>query len=101
MASSTNAIYPIIFVHGAAGSELDKGGTNLWPGSIGGIINDSSAAQMALNSDGKTDCCGKVTATKVLRYGAGYDVWQLMDKSSVRARVPTFLRLHGKSGFRL
>ncbi len=66
--------YPIIFVHGAAGSELDRGGTNLWPGYIGGIINDSGAAQMALNSDGKTDCCGKVTATKVLRYGAGYDI---------------------------
>lgn len=66
--------YPIIFVHGAAGSELDRGGTNLWPGSIGGIVNDSSAAMMALNSDGKTDCCGKVTATKVMRYGAGYDL---------------------------
>jgi pimeloyl-ACP methyl ester carboxylesterase len=66
--------YPIIFVHGAAGSELDKNGTNLWPGYVGGIINDSGAAQMALNSDGKTDCCGKVTATKVLRYGAGYDI---------------------------
>lgn len=66
--------YPIIFIHGAAGSELDKGGANLWPGSVGGVINDSAAAQMALNSDGKTDCCGKVTATKVLRYGGGYDI---------------------------
>ncbi len=66
--------YPIIFVHGAAGSELDRGGTNLWPGSIGGVVNDSNAAMMALNSDGKTDCCGTVTATKVMRYGAGYDL---------------------------
>lgn len=66
--------YPIIFIHGAAGSELDRGGTNLWPGYVGGIINDSGSAQMALNSDGKTDCCGVVTATQVMRYGGGYDM---------------------------
>lgn len=66
--------YPIIFVHGAAGSELDRGGTNLWPGYIGGVVNDSNAAMMALESDGKSDCCGAVTATKVMRYGGGYDL---------------------------
>ena len=66
--------YPIIFVHGAAGSELDRDGTNLWPGYIGGVVNDSNALMMALKSDGKTDCCGTVRATKVLRYGAGYDL---------------------------
>ncbi len=66
--------YPIIFVHGAAGSELDRDGTNLWPGYVGGIVNDSNASMMALKSDGKTDCCGEVRATKTMRYGAGYDL---------------------------
>ncbi len=66
--------YPIIFVHGAAGSELERAGTNLWPGYLGGVLNDTNALQMALNRDGKTDCCGAVSATKVMRYGAGYDL---------------------------
>ncbi len=65
--------YPIIFVHGAAGSELDSGGTNLWPGNVGGMISDSDGLKMALESNGKTDCCGTVTATKVMRFGAGFD----------------------------
>ena len=65
--------YPIIFIHGAAGAELEKGGTNLWPAYLGGLINDSGALQMALNSDGKTDCCGEVTAPRVMRYASGYD----------------------------
>lgn len=65
--------YPIIFIHGAAGAELEKGGTNLWPAYLGGLINDTVALQMALNSDGKTDCCGEVLAPRVMRYASGYE----------------------------
>jgi pimeloyl-ACP methyl ester carboxylesterase len=65
--------YPIIFIHGAAGSELEVAGNNLWPAYAGGLVNDSPALQLALNSDGKTDCCGIVTAPRVLRYASGYD----------------------------
>ncbi|MEK7628009.1 MAG: alpha/beta fold hydrolase [Patescibacteria group bacterium] len=65
--------YPIIFIHGAAGAELEKNGASLWPGNLGGVVNDSAAAQLALNSDGKTDCCGTIDAPRIMKYASGYD----------------------------
>lgn len=65
--------YPIIFIHGAAGAELEMGGTNLWPGYVSGVVSDYGSTNMALKEDGKTDCCGTVKATEVMRYGGGYN----------------------------
>lgn len=62
--------YPIIFVHGAAGADLEAGGYNAWPGALS--TNDSSFDILGLKDDGRTPCCSSVAVpTEVMRYGAG------------------------------
>lgn len=62
--------YPIIFVPGAAGSLLEAGGYNAWPGSVS--ITDSAFNILALEEDGRTPCCGsRAIVTGVMRYGGG------------------------------
>lgn len=68
--------YPIIFVHGAAGAELEAGGTNVWPGYV--IGTDEAFSVMALRENGINPCCGTpVKATGVLKYGAGFQAGPL------------------------
>ncbi len=67
--------YPIIFIHGAAGSELDGADGNYWPGTL--WTNDNAFDRLALAPDGARPAPGAgvgVWPTKVMRYGAGWEM---------------------------
>lgn len=63
--------YPIIFIPGMAGSNLDVGGgENAWPGGLS--TNDDAFSVLALKEDGRSPAAGALpVATSVMRYGAG------------------------------
>jgi pimeloyl-ACP methyl ester carboxylesterase len=65
--------YPVIFIHGAAGAELDGAGGNYWPGTL--WPTDSAFDILALAPDGKRAASGPgVWPTRVMRYGGGWEV---------------------------
>jgi pimeloyl-ACP methyl ester carboxylesterase len=66
--------YPVIFIHGAAGSELDGAGGNYWPGTL--WPTDTSFDKLALTPDGKKAADGGpgLWPTRVMRHGAGWEV---------------------------
>ncbi len=64
--------YPIIFIHGAAGAELDGAGGNYWPGTL--WPNDDAFGELALTPDQKPTHGAGVWPTKVMRYGAGWEM---------------------------
>jgi len=62
--------YPIIFVPGAAGSNLEAGGYNAWPGALS--LRDGAFKILGLKKNGRSPCCGsRAVTTGVMRYGAG------------------------------
>ncbi len=60
--------YPVLFIPGVGGSNLDEGGRNVWPGSLSG--GDASFEPLRLDENGKGK---KFKASGTVRYGLGDD----------------------------
>lgn len=89
--------YPIVFVPGAAGSLLEAGGYNAWPGSVS--ITDSAFNILGLKEDGRTPCCGsRAIVTGVMRYGAG-DVYTGLGDLQFAAVYQGFYDYMEKEGY--